>query len=210
MDFHEVRFPTSVSFGSSGGPERRTDIVTLNNGFEERNSPWAQSRRRFDAGIGMRSLDDLAIVTEFFEARAGQLFGFRWKDWGEYKSCRPSGEISAMDQDIGIGDDISTIFQLVKVYRSGVGEQIRDITKPVTGRVLLAVGGDLQSYGSDFEVNYETGEVVFADPPADGAPVTAGYEFDVPVRFDVDRIEVSAAGFSAGEIPSIPVVEVRI
>ena len=210
MDFHEVRFPASVSVGSSGGPERRTDIVTLSNGFEERNAPWAQARRRYDAGVGMRSLDDLAAVIGFFEARAGQLYGFRWKDWADFKSCLPSEKVQNSDQVLGVGDDRRQAFQLVKAYRSGVGEQIRDIRKPVADTVLVAVSGDAQVIGTDFDVDYATGMVTFAAPPPDGAVVTAGFEFDVPVRFDTDRISVSAGGFSAGEIPSVPVVEVRV
>ena len=210
MDFHEVRFPASVSVGSVGGPERRTDIVTLSNGFEERNAPWSQARRRYDAGVGMRSLDDLAEVIGFFEARAGQLYGFRWKDWADFKSCLPSAEVQADDQVIGIGDDVRVDFQLVKTYRSGAGEQIRDIRKPVEDSVLVAVSGDLQVAGVDFTVDYATGVVGFVSAPPDGAVVTAGFEFDVPVRFDTDRIAASVGGFSAGEIPSVPVVEVRV
>lgn len=210
MNFHEVRFPASLSIGSAGGPERRTDIVTLSNGFEERNAPWSQSRRRYDAGLGMRSLDDLATVIEFFEARAGQLFGFRWKDWGEFKSCPPSALLQAGDQVVGIGDDVRVEFQLAKTYRSGPAEQVREIQKPVEDTVLVAISGDLQVPGADFTVDYATGVVTFAAPPADGAEVTAGFEFDVPVRFDTDRIEASVGGFSAGEIPSVPVVEVRV
>jgi len=90
MNFHEERFPAALSFGSVGGPERRTDIVTLSNGFEERNTPWAHSRRRYDAGVGLRAMDDVDDVLSFFEARRGQMFGFRWKDWSDYKSCKPS------------------------------------------------------------------------------------------------------------------------
>ena len=101
MNFHEVRFPAALSVGSSGGPERRTEIVTLSNGFEERNSPWAHSRRRYDAGLGVRSLDDLAEVVAFFEARHGQLHGFRWKDWTDFKSCLPSATPRPLDQALG-------------------------------------------------------------------------------------------------------------
>jgi len=116
MNFHDVRFPANLSFGALGGPERRTEIVTLANGFEERNSPWSQSRRRFDAGLGMRSLDDLAAAVAFFEARQGQLYGFRWKDWTDFKSCAPSQVPTAFDQKIAIGDDEATEFGLVKNY----------------------------------------------------------------------------------------------
>lgn len=210
MNFHDIRFPTNLSFGSIGGPERRTEIVALANGFEERNSPWSQSRRRFDAGIGMRSLDDISILLEFYEARAGQLYGFRWKDWSDFKSCKPSLNIDASDQVIGVGDDIATIYQLVKNYQFGEVVQVREINKPLEDRVKIAIGGDEQVLGVDFLVDTETGEITFTSPPADEAPITAGFEFDVPVRFDTDRIEVSVGGFSAGEIPSVPVVEVRV
>jgi len=210
MNFHEIRFPTDLSFGSVGGPERRTEIVSLTNGFEERNSPWAQSRRRYDAGFGMRTLDDLSVLIGFFEARSGQLFGFRWKDWADFKSCLPSEEIDATDQVIGEGDDTSTTFQLIKNYRSGEAVQKREITKPVLNFVKVAISGDLQVLGADYEVDFEAGIINFASAPADGAVVTAGYEFDVPVRFDTDRIESSIGGFSAGEIPSVPVIEVRV
>lgn len=210
MNFHEVRFPASLSLGSVGGPERRTEIVTLSNGFEERNSPWSQSKHRYDAGVGMRSLDDLAAVVEFFEARSGQLFGFRWKDWGDFKSCLPSAEVSHTDQEIGVGDEIQTVFQLVKNYRSGEGVQVRAVTKPVQNTVVVAIGGDELELGVGYSVDLKTGEVTFDIAPAEGALITAGYVFDVPVRFETDRIESSIAAFSAGEIPSVPVVEVRV
>jgi len=90
MAFHDVRFPTNLSLGSLGGPERRTEIVTFANGHEERNTPWAQSRRRYDAGLGLRSLEDLETVIAFFEARQGMLHAFRWKDWVDFRSARAS------------------------------------------------------------------------------------------------------------------------
>jgi len=137
MKFHEVRFPAALSFGSLGGPERRTEVVTLANGFEERNTPWAHSRRRYDAGVGMRSLEDIETMIAFFEARQGEMFGFRWKDWSDWL-------------------------------------------------------------------------ITFDEAPDDGVEITAGYEFDVPVRFDTGSIQTSVASFQAGEVPSVPVVEVRV
>lgn len=210
MDFHEVRFPESLSFGSVGGPERRTEIVTLSNGAEERSTPWAHSRRRYEAGLGMRSLDDLGALIAFFEARHGQLFGFRWKDWTDFKSCKPSGALAATDQRFGVGDGATTEFQLAKTYRSGVARYVRPIAKPVEGTVRIAIGGDEKAEGQDYVLDYATGLVTFASAPQVDAPLTAGYEFDVPVRFDTDRIEASVASFSAGEIPSVPVIEVRV
>lgn len=210
MGFHEVRFPASLSFGSIGGPERRTEVVALANGFEERNTPWAHSRRRYDAGMGMRSLDDVELMIAFFEARQGQLYGFRWKDWADYKSGKPSVDSQFEDQVFAIGDGVIAQFPLTKTYKSGEASYVRPITKPVAGSVTIGIQGDLQQESIHFEVDTATGIVTFDHPPDEGAEVTAGYEFDVPVRFDTDRVQTSVSNFQAGEVPNVPVVEVRI
>ncbi|GFE49894.1 glycoside hydrolase family 24 [Roseobacter cerasinus] len=210
MQFHEVRFPATLSFGSVGGPERRTDVVTISNGFEERNSPWAHSRRRYDAGLGMRSLDDVETLIAFFEARFGQLFAFRWKDWSDYRSAKPSLDITAFDQVIGTGDGVQTEFSLLKTYESGSHTYERPITKPVVGTALVGLDGAALVEASDYAIDHTTGVVTLAAAPAEGATVTAGFEFDVPVRFDTDRIQTSIASFQAGEVPNVPIVEVRI
>ncbi|WP_299791997.1 DUF2460 domain-containing protein [uncultured Marivita sp.] len=210
MQFHEVRFPTALSFGSIGGPERRTDVVTLASGFEERNTPWAHSRRRYDAGIGLRSMDDIDTLIAFFEARRGQMYGFRWKDWADFKSCKPSAQVAATDQVIGTGDGLVTEFQLSKLYASGGADYARPVAKPVAGTVMVAVDGVPQVEGADFDVEPATGVVTFVVAPPAGVSITAGFEFDVPVRFDTDRIHTSAATFQAGDVPDVPVVELRV
>ncbi|MFV0492430.1 MAG: TIGR02217 family protein [Pseudorhodobacter sp.] len=210
MGFHEVRFPTDLSFGSVGGPERRTEVVTLVNGFEERNTAWAHSRRRYDAGMGLRSLDDVEVLIAFFEARRGQLYGFRWKDWADFKSSAASKPVDHMDQILGTGDGSQTEFALMKTYRSGGQSYVRPIRKPVPGTVQVALAGDRLIEGPDYSVQEATGRVLFSVPPDPGVEVTCGFEFDVPVRFDTDRIQTSVATFRAGDVPSVPVVEVRI
>ena len=210
MGFHEVRFPANLSFGSVGGPERRTEIVTLANGFEERNTPWKHARRRYDAGVSMRSLDDVEELIAFFEARQGQLFGFRWKDWSDYKSCLASHDIAFTDQVIGVGDGVTADFQICKCYVSGDQTYSRPITKPVLGTVRVGVQNDPLVETIHYTVNYETGIITFQEIPDIGADIQAGYEFDVPVRFDTDRIQTSVASFHAGDVPNVPIVEVRI
>ena len=208
MAFHDIRFPANLSFGSLGGPQRRTEIVTLANGFEERNSPHAHSLRRYDAGLGLRSLDDLAALVAFFEARMGQLHGFRWKDWADYKSCPPSAKITAHDQEIGFGDGESRRFALVKTYASGAQFYRRPIAKPVVGTLQIALADDVLRAGLEFELRSDG--VEFTTPPPKGVRITAGFEFDVPVRFDTDRLSLSVASFQAGDMPDVPVVEIRL
>ena len=210
MNFHDVRFPPNLSFGSVGGPERRTEVVTLANGFEERNTPWAHSRRRYDAGVGMRSLDDIETLIAFFEARRGQLYGFRWKDWSDFKSSLPNSDSAYEDQLIAWGDGVQTQFQLTKRYASGDFEYVRPITKPVLGTVRIGNQGVELQESIHWEIDLTTGVITFDTPPDINSEVTAGFEFDVPVRFDTDMIQTSVASFKAGDVPNVPVVEVRV
>jgi uncharacterized protein (TIGR02217 family) len=208
MGFHEVRFPPAWSFGSSGGPERRTEIVTLGSGREERNTPWALSRRRYQAGVGLASLDDLHGVIAFFEARRGRLHGFRWKDHLDWKSCAPLQAVSALDQALGEGDGVRMSFELVKAYGDGAGSYVRRIAKPVAGSVRVAVDG-AELAPPAFDVDAAAGVVTLEVAPGAGAAVTAGFAFDVPVRFDTDRLSVNLTAFQAGEAPDIPVAEIQ-
>jgi uncharacterized protein (TIGR02217 family) len=207
MAFHEVRLPARLTFGSTGGVERRTEIVTLGSGFERRSTPWAQGRRRYLIGANLRSLDDMAALAAFFEARQGRLYGFRFRDFADFRSCAPSGTITPLDQSLGVGDGVRTTFELSKGY--GEASPDRRIHKPVGGSVRIAVGsGEVDPLA--FEVDLATGVISLAAPPATGAAVTAGFEFDVPVRFDADRIDVTLESFAAGRMAAVPLIEVRV
>lgn len=207
MAFHEVRFPENISRGARGGPQRRTQIVELSSGEEERNASWADSRRRYDVSYGIRRADDLHAVVEFFEARNGRLYGFRFKDWGDYKSSLPSRAVSDEDQRIGIGTGSQTTFHLRKRYGSDEHHWWRTIRKPVAGSVRIAV--DAVELFSGWSVDTTTGVVTFAAAPAAGVVITAGFEFDVPVRFDSDLLDVTLDIERLGSIASIPLIEIR-
>ena len=210
--FHDVRFPLGVAFGATGGPERRNEIVSLTSGREKRNARFSQSRRHFDAGTGVRSLADLHDVLAFFEARRGSLHAFRFRDPFDMKSCRPEEMVSAMDQVIGTGDGTKARFALVKTYGEGEDAYQRLIARPVIETLRVAVDGIEKASPADWSFDFATGEVVFVSGsvPSAGEEVTAGYEFDVPVRFDTERISMSLTAFNAGQIPSIPLIEVQL
>lgn len=203
MSFHEVRLPARLAFGSTGGVERRTEVVTLASGFERRSTPWAHGRRRYLIGAGVRSLDDAAALVAFFEGRRGRLHGFRFRDFTDFKSCAPSGAVSPADQPLGVGNGEAVAFTLVKAY----ADLARPIAKPVAGTVRVAVDG---AETSAFTVDAATGVVTFDSPPGVGAVLTAGFAFDVPVRFDADRIDVTLESFEAGRIVAVPLIELRI
>jgi uncharacterized protein (TIGR02217 family) len=210
MAFHEVRLPTRLAFGSTGGVERRTEVVTLGSGYERRSSPWAMGRRRYLIGANLRSLADMAALTEFFEARRGRLYGFRFRDFADYASCGPGGTPGPLDQGLGEGDGARTVFPLIKRYGDDGGEAVeRPITKPVEGSIRVAVGG-VELAAAAFAVDATTGEVTLEAAPGAGVAVTAGFLFDTPVRFDADRLEVTLESFDAGRMAAVPLIEVRV
>jgi uncharacterized protein (TIGR02217 family) len=212
MSFHEIRFPVAISRGAQGGPERRTDVVVLGSGYEERNSRWADSRRSYNAGYGVQSLDALYEAIAFFEERRGRLHGFRWRDHADWRSSAPNTETTPLDQAIGTGTGAALSFQLRKIYGASHAPWSRAIRKPVAGTVKIAVAGATKTIGTHFTVDAATGVVTFVagQAPPSGAAVTAGFEFDVPVRFDTDKLEINVSGFKSGAIPSIPIVEIRL
>lgn len=210
--FHEVLFPLDIALKSAGGPERRTEIVMLGSGREERNTRWAHSRRRYDAGYGIKTLEALSAVVAFFEERRERLHGFRWRDRLDHSSAAPGVAVAPANQVIGAGDGETAAFQLRKTYGGLYAPYARPIVKPVPDSVRVAVDEEEAEEGTDFTVDTATGVVTFLEGhiPADGAAVTAGFLFDVPVRFDTDYLEVDLSAFAAGAIPKIPLVEIRV
>ncbi|MDD5585631.1 MAG: DUF2460 domain-containing protein [Alphaproteobacteria bacterium] len=208
MAFDEVQFPLKAGFGANGGPQFSTEVITIDGGFERRNQNWSQARRRFDARTGVRSAIDAALLSAFFHARAGRARGFRLKDWSDFSSAADgAANPNWDDQIIGTGDGETIAFQLVKNYGSGSVVHRRAIRKPGEGSVVIGVDGEQVETG--WTVNTATGLVTFAAPPAFGQTVTAGFQFDVPVRFDTDQLRVTAEDDSQARA-EIPLVEVRV
>ena len=205
--FHNVSFPLSLAFGASGGPVRRTHITQLASGAEQRNSPHAHSRRQYNAAAGIKSHKDLQKLVTFFEARFGQLYSFRFKDPVDHLSCEIEDVPSPTDQFIGLGDGQTQSFQLYKNYGDAHANYRRKITKPVAGSVRLAVDGNIID-PADYSLDALTGLVIFLTPPEMDSVITAGFAFDVPVRFAADRLDLSLEAFGAGELTQVPLMEV--
>jgi uncharacterized protein (TIGR02217 family) len=201
--FDDVSFPIEIGAEASVAPAFSTNVVTSASGNEYRNVNWQQARLRFDAGLGVRSSADIETLLAFFRARRGAATGFRFRDPYDFSSNGMTGEPTSADQSIGAGDGTAFRFRLMKTYSGG---EERRITRPVTGSVRVAVNGVELSSGWTLET---LGAVLFDEPPPDGSAITAGFLFDVPVRFAEDRIEVNRATFLAGEAPSVPLIEIR-
>jgi uncharacterized protein (TIGR02217 family) len=201
--FEDVLFPIEIGQDASVAPTFSTNIVTSASGFEARNANWAQARMRFDAGPGVRGDAELETLLSFYRARRGPAVAFRFRDPYDNSSNGMTDDPMPGDQEIGVGDGSADSFELVKTY--GSGEQ-RRITRAVAGSVRVAVNGTEVLTGWTLD---QQGVVRFDDPPAAGAMITAGFQFDTPVRFAEDRIEVNRSTFLAGEAPSVPLVEVR-
>lgn len=197
--FHEVQFPPKIAYGATGGPQFNTSISTTFGGFEQRNINWLKSRGRWDVSTGLKSQSDMDALQAFFRARFGKGYGFRFKDWADY---------TATAQTIGTGNGTLTAFQLAKLYVSGAYTYSREIKKPVNGTVKIYKNSILQASG--FTIDYTTGIVTFTVAPTAGQVISADFEFDVPVRFDTDQIDVRADGPNFFTWDSVPVVEIRV
>ena len=200
MTFHDVRFPTDIAFGSSGGPEYSTDIVVTQGGYEQRNSNWAQARARYNIAHGIKTQAQLNTLIAFFRARKGRAYSFRFKDWTDYQ---------AVGVSLGTGNGGATEFQLVKHYLSGVTLETRTIRLPVSGTVSLFVDSVLQTEDTDFTLNYTSGLVTFSPAPAMDTVITADFEFDVPVRFDTDRLSATLDTYGGNSWNDVPLLEVK-
>lgn len=201
--FDEVDFPIAIGAEASAAPVFSTAVVTSATGHETRNVNWAQARLRFDAGPGVRGEAELGELIQFFRARRGSAVGFRFRDPFDHSSNAMTGTPGAADVEIGVGDGVRTRFELAKAY--GTGER-RRITRPVAGSVRVSIGGVERSSGWRLEA---AGVVEFDAAPAAGTSVSAGFLFDVPVRFAEDRLDINRATFLAGEAPSVPLIEIR-
>lgn len=217
MAFHsDATFPDDISYGSSGGPGFRTNILELDSGAEVRIARRTTPKHRYDVAYGIKTYAQLATVKRFYIARHGSTYGFRFKDFLDCNTTTDghdvgnSESIANDDVQIGVGDGSETEFQLVKKYVDGGITRTRNITKPRSG-VLVAVNGVAQTEGVDFTVNYETGVVTFSSAVTSTHVVTAGFEFDVPVRFAKEIDEsffANAENFGSGGIGAIPLVEI--
>lgn len=196
--FDDVRLPDDIERGAQGGPEFQTTIITLGTGFEQRNADWPSQRCRYDLAYGIQGRADYEALIQFFYARLGRARGFRFKDWADFRGTNVI---------LGTGTGALTTFQLRKTYTSGSVTYNRKITRPVSGTVTVALNGTNQPTG--WSVNLATGVITFAVAPGVGVVVTASFEFDVPVRFDMDRLDATLEWSEAAAFNSLSVVELR-
>ena len=210
-EFLDIRFPVDISYGSTGGPSYNTSVISFKSGKEKRSSSWQYPRSSYDVSYGIDDYPELEKLTEMFHIVKGRAFTFRYKDPVDHKSCKVNQAPSPFDQNIGEGDGSTKVFQLQKTYKkesldgSVIYEKVRKITKPVYDTVSVVVSGEETSA---FSVDHTKGVVTLDNAPSSGEIVSAGYEFDVHTRFDVDEISINLEDYQTGSI-DVPVIEIK-
>ncbi len=207
--FHEVVLPARLAFGSIAATHRKTEVIETASGFEQRNTPWSQSRRKYRLTTEPRPLVELYALLAFFEARQGRLIGFRWHDWLDFKSCAPDKTAKPTDQICRALDDAGRFFGLQKQYGSGADKVFRRILKPCAGSVVVAIDGVVLDK-TDYQVNTKNGTVTLLTPVSHLQKVTAGFDFDVPVRFDTDQLDIALIAPEAGRLQPTELVELHL
>jgi uncharacterized protein (TIGR02217 family) len=204
--FDDLAFPLDIGRRAQVAPAFSTRIIETISGHEQRSTQWADARLSFDAGPGVRSEADIAALIAFFRARRGAARGFRFRDPFDHVSGAFGSDPAPDDQALGMGDGVRTDFALLKTYGDGADAQLRYITRPVAGTIRLALDGIEQLDGWS---HVGGGEIAFEVAPGEDVLVSAGFAFDVPVRFAEDRLEIDRETFAAGMVPSVPLVEIR-
>ena len=209
MAFHDVRLPEDVERGAQGGPQFKTTILTLGSGYEKRNIDWSQTRGFWGIGYGIQNKSDFTTVIDFFHARQGRAHSFRFKDWSDFELTQTT---------IGTTDTSTSTFQIFKEYTSGSITYTKNLEKIVSGSVTAYVNSvsqtvvyDTSPAPTEVAVNTLTGIVTLGTTHAatSGQDVDIVCEFDIPVRFDTDSLDINLLHFDAGSVPDLPVVEVR-
>ena len=198
--FDEIRFPEDISYGAIGGPQYFTNIVHTSSGNEYRNINYSSSRMKFNVAYGVKTKEQMDKLLLFFRARRGRAIGFKYKDWSDF---------SAKNQLIGIGDESITKFQLKKIYKSGVSEFIRIIEKPVSNSVEVYLD-NIKAKQEHYTIDYTAGNIIFTAPVKDKTNIFANFEFDVPVRFDMDYLPISIDGKNLYTCKEINLIEIKL
>lgn len=204
MDFVEIRFPTDISYGANGGAMFNTDIVTSYTGHEQRNINWDKARAKYSISLTNKMKTEIKDIIAFFYARRGKAIGFRFKDWLDYE---------VINQELAVGDGVKTQYQLMKVYDSGGIQYKRVITKPIRDTMVIRFNDGLNlEEDLDYTIDYATGIITFESNsiPTDNDLIIVSFEFDVPVRFDSDELNISTTDLNANTWSSIQLVELRI
>lgn len=215
MAFEETRLPTDISYGVQGGPMFNTSIFVMNSGHEKRNRNWSLVRHKYDLGYGEKTQAQIDAIIDFFYARNGMAYGFRFKDWQDYQLDRAS---------IGTTDGTTQSFQVIKTYTSGTQSYSRDLTKIVAdgdvdsltfaawvGGVSVTVINGSSPAAAQVAIDRNTGILTLGTDyyTVSGDDIEVECEFDVPVRFDTDHLNISIDSFNNYSWDSIPIVEIR-
>lgn len=196
-DFHDVLFPEDISYGSTGGPGFNTTVIELSSGAEQRNINWSKAKATYEVSHGIKTREQMEELQDFFMARRGKAYGFRFKDWADFE---------VENTIIALGDGTKTEFQIVKYYEPLTDfTYVREITKIVPDTLVVKVNGVVATP----TVDISTGKITFTVAPAADAEIMVSCEFHVPVRFDTDEMKISHDDFETMSWPSIPLVELK-
>jgi uncharacterized protein (TIGR02217 family) len=198
--FCDERFPEDISLGAIGGPEYRTEILSAVSGLEYRFIRWGSSRARYNISYGIKTKEHMDQFIAFFRAKKGRAVGFRFKDWTDYK---------AENQRLLVIDGSNKNFQIIKRYLSGEEEEVRVITKPVRDTLKIVNNNKILT-SADYEIDYNKG-IISLLRPIEGSDkdLFATFEFDVPVRFDSDHLQILLEGRDLFSCKNISLVEIK-
>lgn len=216
VDFLETpRFDASINYGSSGGSGFNTTVFEGHGGVEQRGQNWATTKGKWNVAQGIKDTASFQVIKNLFMAVRGKAIGFRFKDWTDYQLID--------EPATPVADGTNRVFKLQKTYTSGALSYTRRVFKPTydadvtegTDPLVVKNNGVVVPRGagvSQVDVDFTTGKLTFGTSvvPAAGHIITVTGEFDLPVRFDTDFLDVSLEDFDQETWSNIPLVELLL
>lgn len=206
MTIPTYRLPEGIERGSQFGPTFRNVIQEAISGNEGRFAQWTKCRATGNVAFGLQNSSDpngdFNAIVAMWRAHFGSLLPFRFRDWSDYQ---------AFDEPFASGDGITRAFQICKVYDPsykllgipGTLTYVRNITL-LDGTPSIKVNGVVTTALTISA----SGLVTFTTAPPAGQSLNWTGQFDVPVRFDTDQLEVVTNEADLTSIRSLPIKEV--
>lgn len=221
-EFVDVYLPPDIrAYPWTSSPRWSTTITQVASAAEHRNQNWLNPLHSFKASQAVRCHEELEDLLEHWMVMRGPLFTFPMQDPLDFASARLkkanlAPALAGTDQFIAFGDGFTRVFTLQKKYTRGGVDYFRPITLPVVETVELMLNAipvdDSGSPGGPYTVDVvrDTGELIFSHAPPVASILTAGFLFDVPVRFlGDDSFDRIVSAFQVDGFADLDFVEVR-
>ena len=195
MNYHDISLPKFIEIFVVGRFEFATSYVSTLSGREVIKLDREDAKQKYLVKNCRLSQAEFEQFNNFFRARRGRQFAFRFRDYSDYNVNK---------QFIAKGDGRCLEFQLFKLYDDPIAPYVRNITKPVKDSIKLYINDK----EAEALIDYNTGVIQLNSLLLQDQVLVADFMFDIAVRFNHDSFEYIYSKDGSIELSTIELVEV--